>query len=84
MCDSNLDILSVLGPISMKIGMYCRETLFQHIPAYVLNLKVKLSRKYKNKSVGVRKVVRYRRNLAQKCALVYMIKGSCQYDYDIK
>ena len=56
--DSNLDILNVLGPISMKIGMYCRETLFEHIPECFLNLKVKLSRKYKNKSVGVRKVVR--------------------------
>ena len=30
--DSNLDILNVLGPISMKFGMYCRETLFGHIP----------------------------------------------------
>ena len=32
------------------------------VPTYssvFLNLKVKLSRKYKNKSVGVRKVVRY-------------------------
>ena len=34
MFDSNLDILNVLGPITMKIGMYCWETLFQHIPAY--------------------------------------------------
>ena len=36
---SNLDILNVLGPISMKIGMYCPETLFQNIPiniAYTL------------------------------------------------
>ena len=41
----------------MKIGMYCRETLFEHIPEYFLNSKVKLSIKYKNKSIGVRKVV---------------------------
>ena len=32
--DSNLDIFNVLGAISLKIGMYCREILFQHIPAY--------------------------------------------------
>ena len=32
--DSNVDILNVLGAISMKIGMYCRESLFQNIPAY--------------------------------------------------
>ena len=32
--DSNLDILQVLDAISMKIGMYCRETLFQYIQAY--------------------------------------------------
>ena len=31
---SNLNILNVLSAISMKIGMYCRETLFQNIPAY--------------------------------------------------
>ena len=30
----NLDILNVLGAISMKICINCRETLFQHIPAY--------------------------------------------------
>ena len=60
MFDSNLDILNVLGPISRNIGMYCRETLFEHIHARVfLNLKVKLSRKYKTivwaleKSLGV-------------------------------
>ena len=63
MFDSNLDILNVHGPISMKIGMYCRETLFKHIPEYFSNLKVKLSRKYKNKSVGVIKVVRYSRGI---------------------
>ena len=34
MFDLNLDILNVLGPISMTIGMYCRETLFEHIPEY--------------------------------------------------
>ena len=33
MFDSNLDILNVLGAIPLKIGMYFRETLFQHIPA---------------------------------------------------
>ena len=27
-------LLNVLGSIYMKIGMYCRETLFQHIPVY--------------------------------------------------
>ena len=31
MFDSNLDILNVLDAISMKIGMHCQETLFQHI-----------------------------------------------------
>ena len=36
MFDPNLDILNILGAISMKIGMYCQETLFQHIPAYFL------------------------------------------------
>ena len=35
-----LNILNVLGASSMKIDMFCRETLFQHIPAYFLNLKV--------------------------------------------
>ena len=31
---SNLDILNVLGAISMKFGMFCKKTLFQHITAY--------------------------------------------------
>ena len=34
MFDSNLDILNVLGAISMKIDMHCRETLFQHIQVH--------------------------------------------------
>ena len=37
MFDSNLNILYILGAISMKIGMYCWESLFQHIPALFLN-----------------------------------------------
>ena len=34
MFDSNLNISNVLGVISVKIGIYCRETLFQHNAAY--------------------------------------------------
>ena len=34
MFDSNLDILNVLGPISMKIDMYCWETSFHYIPVF--------------------------------------------------